>query len=180
MKILNKIESLVNKLDNKLFGKNEKNYKPYSGKFFIHILVTTLFAGILLAIVQVCTKGKSAEETVEVIAGIIFIAIIIRDTRIGIKSITGIGKKIGYVFFNILLTVLASQLAMYIIFLAIFLIVGWIILTIISPDKNSKEYQIHYSDGTTEKVKSEKGIAGEDMVKTRNGYINPNDPEFKE
>ena len=34
MKILNKMESWVNKLDTKLFGKKEENYQPYAGKCF--------------------------------------------------------------------------------------------------------------------------------------------------
>lgn len=175
MKILDKMESWVNKLDTKLFGKKEENYQPYTGKCFIHILFAALIAGIILAITQIFTTGKDAEETVETIAGLIILIIMIRDIRRGLKSITGIGKKIGYVFFNLFITMIAFQLAMYAIFLLMFLIVGWIILAIISPD-NGKDYEIHYSDGTTEKARSSKDIANNETLPTKNGLIDPNDP----
>lgn len=179
MKILDKMESWVNKLDTRLFGKKEENYQPQSGQCFKHILITALTAGIILAITQIFTTGKDAEETVAAIAGLIILVIMIRDVWRGLKSITGIWKKIGYVFFNLIITIIAFQLAMYAIFLLIFLIVIWIIIAIIFPD-NGRNYTIHYSDGTTEKAKSSRDIAGNETLHTRNGDIDPNDPEFRE
>lgn len=163
MKILNKMESWVNKLDTKLFGKKEENYQPYAGKCFIHILFVALIAGIILAITQIFTTGKDTEETVETIAGLVILVIMIRDVRRGLKSVTGIGKKIGYVFFNLFITMIAFQLAMYAIFLLMFLIVGWIILAIIFPDKGGNLYEVHHADGTIEKVKSTQGLMGEEI-----------------
>lgn len=180
MKILDKMESWVNKLDTKLFGKKEENYQPYTGKCFIHILFAAHIAGIILAITQIFTTGKDAEETVETIAGLIILIIMIRDVRRGLKSITGVGKKIGYVFFNLFITMIAFQLAMYAIFLLMFLIVGWIILAIIFPDKGGNLYEVHHADGTIEKVKSSRGLMGEEILNTKNGPIDPNDPEYRE
>ena len=178
MKLFDKIERWVNKLDTRLFGKNNEMYQPYAGKCFIHVLIASIVTGILVVITQIVTTGKDAEETVGAIAGLIILAIMIRDMRPGLKSITGIGKKTGYVCFNLFLGMIAFQLAMYAIFLLMFLIVGWIIISIIHPD-NGKDYTIHYSDGTTENARSTRDIGGNETLLTRNGPIDPNDPEYR-
>lgn len=180
MKILDKIAGWVNKLDAKLFGGYDDSYEPHSGKCFIHVLITVIIAGIVLAITQVLTTGESAEKTVETIAGLAILIVLIRDMISGVKAVSGVGKKIGYVFFNLVLATVAFQIAMYAIFLLVILIVGWIIITVISPNKKDNEYEVTYNDGSSEKVKSQRGLMGEETIDTKFGTFDPNDPAYRE
>lgn len=86
----------------------------------------------------------------------------------------------GYVFFNLVLATVAFQIAMYAIFLLVILIVGWIIITVISPNKKDNVYEVTYNDGSSEKVKSQRGLTGEETIDTKFGTFDPNDPAYRE
>lgn len=174
MKIIDKMGSWVDKLDSKIFGKKDVSYQPCAGKCFTHVLITSLVSGVILAIVQIVTVGQTAQEVVAVLAGLVILYYIIRDIRPAIKSFTGIGKKIGYVFFNMFIAAIAFQLALYAIFLLIILIVIWVVLSVMFPG-GKKKYTVHYDDGTSEEVESSRGLMGEERIPTRNGEVDPND-----
>lgn len=60
MKLFNIIASLINKLDQVLFGRKE-GYCPLSGNAFLDVLGTAVVVGIILAIVQIVLNKKTKE-----------------------------------------------------------------------------------------------------------------------
>lgn len=167
MKFFSKIELWINKLDSKIFGK-DPSYQPCAGVCFKHVLITTLIAGVVLFFVQVFVKGERSQEVVGILTGLGILYYIIKDIRPAIRSFHSIWKKIGYALFNIILSAIALQLAMYVIFLFLIMIVLWIILTFIAPDSKSR-YKVEYEDGTSEEIEAERGLLGEKRGRTRDG-----------
>ena len=60
MKILDKIGSWIDKLDAKIFGK--ENYQPLAGQGFVAALKTAVGVGIVLFLVQMFTTGRTLEN----------------------------------------------------------------------------------------------------------------------
>lgn len=176
MKLLDKIATLINKLDGKLFGRKEA-YQPLSGNAFLDVLGTSIVVGIILAIVQIVTKGKEAEEVVGGIGGVIILFAMLRKIWPNLKSpVLGVGAKIGLVFFNLFLAGIAIQLALYVIFLLMALLVGWIILKATGIGSPADDFDVNYKDGTSERKQGVRDVLGNQSVQTRDGrWIDPND-----
>ena len=77
MKILDKIGSWIDKLDAKIFGK--ENYQPLAGQGFVAALKTAVGVGIVLFLVQMFTTGRTLENwTAGIGAACILIAMVMK------------------------------------------------------------------------------------------------------
>ena len=100
MKILDKIGSWIDKLDAKIFGK--ENYQPLAGQGFVAALKTAVGVGIVLFLVQMFTTGRTLENwTAGIGAACILIAMVMKTLPNFLGQTLSIGAKIGYGFFFI-------------------------------------------------------------------------------
>lgn len=98
MKILDKIGSWIDKLDAKIFGK--ENYQPLAGQGFVAALKTAVGVGIVLFLVQMFTTGRTLENwTAGIGAACILIAMVMKTLPNFLGQTLSIGAKIGYGFF---------------------------------------------------------------------------------
>ncbi len=125
MKILDKIGSWIDKLDAKIFRK--ENYQPLAGQGFVAALKTAVGVGIVLFLVQMFTTGRTLENwTAGIGAACILIAMVMKTLPNFLGQTLSIGAKIGYGFFCFFLASFALQLAMYIVMLLLIILVLYI------------------------------------------------------
>ncbi len=169
MKILNVIEGWINSLDRKLFGKNNPNYVPVSGKTMVQVLIGAFIVGAIVSILQIFVKGDKPAVIVASIGMSIVMIVMIWGIVKGCRQIRNVWKCIGYVLLHLLLSTFLIQVAMWAIFLILFVLFFMIFGYFIGWGGKGKTYRIEYPDGTTEIKQAQKGVCGEDILNTSDG-----------
>lgn len=178
MKIFNKLGSWIDKLDTKIFG--NEGYQPLAGQGFVMSLKVSIAVGVVLFAVQLFTTGQAPQQWVVGIGFIFILAAMAMKTLPNfVGQAMGIGAKIGYGFFCLVLTTLALQLAMWIVMLLLVLLVLNIIFFFTGIGKPGKSYKLTHPNGSTEIVESWRGPLGEENIDVNGTSIDPDDPRYR-
>ena len=162
--------NFINRFENWIFKRYNGDHQPISA----YVAATTLvgaFVGIILVFILKWTgNGRYEDSLFYFVIGITFL-ITVYKTISPIKSVAGIGAKIGYAvyilfLYSITMAVFAT-LTVVLVFVVAGLLALYILSLFISDDgKGKKTATIRWSDGRTEEAEQTgRGITGERFYK---------------